>query len=156
MALNINWNDPWIQQKAQQQFGGSIDTSFSDGRQGALTWTLLGELGQSTDTMQQIEAELQKQAQTAGLPEDFDWTPHLIAAAQNHWQQYNQPFRRLESPVAGIVAPALQNAAQTVPELAGAGELYAPGSDYWNQSVSEQQARWSAHKKEEGRVNRDS
>jgi hypothetical protein len=152
MALNINWDDPWIQQKAQQQFGGSIDDTFSTGRQGALTWALLGELGVQPDTMQQIEAELQKQAQIAGLPEDFDWTPHLVAASQQHWQQYNQPFRRLETPVAGIIAPALQNAAQTVPELAGAGDLYAFGSDYWNQSVAEQQARWGAHKSAEGGV----
>lgn len=54
--------------------------------------------------------------------------------------------------MAGVVAPAMQSAAQVTPELAGMAEQFAPGSEYWNQSEAEQKARLAQHQSNESGV----
>ena len=173
--MAINYNDPWVQQQALLQYGGTYgsgydpmmeQTAFDYSGEGAQQIRSQVEnpqhaqakadalrsilFGTDPRAESDILGRLQSIGAEAGLPADFDWTPHLVASAQ---QRGSGLYNYLETPTAQVIGGALASAASQAPQLSAVATRYQQGGDLWNQSVAEQQQRAAKHKSNIGAVN---
>lgn len=126
--------NPWAAEKAARDFGSSLNPNWYE-------WVILGEYALQ-QRRSQVFGPLQQYAARAGIGA-IDWTPYLARAAADHWARYQQPFRWLESPFAGVVVPTVGYAAIDYPALL---PYIAEAEALWPQALAEQQARLASHK----------
>jgi hypothetical protein len=79
------------------------------------------------------KSTLAQVAQAAGLPADFDWTPFLDQAAQQHQAQFGEPYNNRYTNYAHPAAAAVQFASAANPQLAPFVSQVGEGSAVWNQ-----------------------
>ena len=113
---------------------GQALPGYSQQLQGPTSQQALDQILYGAGRQQEFaKSALQQIAQSSGLPTNFDWTPYLEKAAQQHYDQFGQGYSSRYTNYAQPVAAAVQLAAQTNPQLQPFVEKTQPGSSFWDQ-----------------------